>query len=392
MKPDLPQISPTQFHPIFVETTLDNRLKLPDGQRSGEVSTNPFELDVYCQSSFGKSWSIVKCDAQGDLVRRMADMNARLSAFKELLRHGQPAATLDGAYGEFVESLRELHNDGSLNALILIGKIEFSIGCYFQSQDTQSLGVEALRGAINLGSAAAFSILGDNFLVQGRVDEAIAVYREGAGKKCSVCLYQLGRFTEQGIGEFTISEKAAFDLYREASNYNYPPAAVAMVKLWLRSSESLPLPENPISIVRNALNMGCEGAAMVLGELYQCTDSAVDISGKVASLYRCAAIDGDVAVQLRLANHLAGNELSKISIQQDNKEAIAWYRRILESGDSTAAIEGKARLELARLLMWQQKYVEAAHHFSIAAQYYPDVVKLQKICEFKADEDVAYNR
>jgi hypothetical protein len=42
--------------------------------------------------------------------------------------------------------------------------------------------------------------------------------------------------------------------------------------------------------------------------------------------------------------------------------------------------------------MWQQKYAEAAHHFSIAAQYCPEVLKLQKVCEFKAEVDVGYSR
>lgn len=385
MKQELPPISPSQFHPICLDTTLDNSLKLPDGRRSGEVSTDPVELDVYCQAKFHKSWSALKCDAQIDLVTRLADIDARLPAFEELLRLGHSPATLGGAYREFVESLRELHHDGSLNALILIGKVEISIGRYFQLQDSEALGIEALLSAINLGSVAALSILGDHFLAQGKVAEAIAVYREGADQECSVCLYQLGRFTEQGVGAITVSEKAAFDLYRKASNYNYPPAAVAMVKLWLRSSEPLPLPDNPISIVRDALDIGCEGAAMVLAELYQCTDGVVDAPRKVASLYRCAAIDGDAAAQLRLASLLAGNELSKISIQQDTKEAIAWYRRILESKDSPPAIEGQARLELAQLLMWQQKYAEAAHHFSLAVEHCPEALKLKNVCELKAE-------
>ncbi|WP_348970951.1 hypothetical protein [Pseudomonas atacamensis] len=388
MKPSLPQISPSQFHPFTIDATIDNRLKLPDGMRSGEVSANPLELDVYCQSSFGKSWSTIKNDARRELAKRMVGSTARLSAFKELLRHGQPAATLADAYSEFIESLRELHSDGSLNALIIIGEIEFSIGCYFHSRDPQSLRIEALRGAIDLGSVAALSMLGDHFLVQGRIDEAITAYHEGSGKECYVCLYQLGRFTEQGAGAITISEKAAFDLYRQASNYNYPPAAVAMVNLWLRSSESLPLPGNPISIVKDALDRGCEGAAMVLAELYQCTDGEVDTPVDVVSLYRCAALAGDVAAQLRLANLLAGNELSKISIQQDTKEAIAWYRRILESNDIHEEIEGQIRVELAQLLMWQEKYAEAAYHFSLTVEYYPEALNMKSACELKVEAEV----
>ncbi|MNE32566.1 Sel1 repeat protein [compost metagenome] len=275
-----------------------------------------------------------------------------------------------------------LVSDGSINAQLLIGVAHFSIGRYFSSGQAERKGLEAIREAIRLGSTTGYFLIGDLFLEAGKVDDAIGAYEEGLKQGCSVCCYQLAQLTEKGVGSIVKDVQAAFKLYRRAYHENYPPAAVGMVRLWLRSTDELPLPFEPTVIIEEAQESGCSGASMLLAELHEFGYGARFRPVSAVSLYRCAAIQGDPDAQAKLADMLAGSSLSELPIIQDENEAQEWYLRICESVDNSPKNRAYAHMELGRLLMWKKKYFKAAHHFFNANQL-GDIkaAELQRICE-----------
>lgn len=298
MKPDLPLVSPLSYHPTIFETPLESRLKLPDGCMAGQVSSDLTELDDYCQSKFSKTWSSLRCEALQDLATRMGAINGRISALEVLLRKGQSADTLIEVYDDLYEALAVAYADGSLNALIVIGKLCLTIGANFPPLGRSGKGIEAVKMAAELGNVAAYCFLGDYFLKEGRAQEAVTAYQSGVEKGCSACAYQIGQFAERGVGGIFKSGRVAYDHYLRAARDNYPPAQVAMAQLWLKRSEQLPMPANLVEMLKDCIEMRCERAEITLAEFYLCTDSSADEKGKVLSLYRCAAVDGDVEAQL----------------------------------------------------------------------------------------------
>lgn len=385
MKPDLPPVSPLSYHPTIFETPLESRLKLPDGRMAGQVSSDLAVLDDYCQSQFNKTWSFLRCEALQDLATRVEAINGRISALEDLLRKGQSAETLVEVYDDLYEALAAAYADGSLNALIGIGKLCLTIGAPFPPLGSSEKGVEAVKMAAELGNIAAYCFLGDFFLKEGRVQEAAAAYQSGVEEGCSACAYQLGQFAERGVGGVVKNDRAALDYYFRAARDNYPPAQVALARLWLKRSELFPMPANLVEMLKDCIEMRCESAEMTLAGFYLRPDSSPDAKGTVLSLYRCAAVDGDVEAQLKLASLLAGNGTAEVDVQPDAEEAARWYRRICGDDNATLIQQAMAHLELAHLLMKQGKYDKAVLHYFGASHLYPEAVELQNACERRVE-------
>jgi TPR repeat protein len=386
MKPELPPISPAQFRPTSYEVPLYDRLKLPNGLRVGEVTKDIARLELYCQSHFSLDWISVKYEAILALSDRVFHVENQLPALEALLAVGQPPDSLRSVFCQILETLDELVSDGSLNAQLLIGMAHFRIGRFFDPEHSESNGAEALHEAIRLGNKNGFFLLGDRYLVTGKVQEAIDTYREGSEQGCSVCSYQLAQLIECGAGSLTENVHAAFTLYRQAYEANFPPAGISMVRLWLRSTEPLPLPGEPTLIVSDLMDMGCKGATMLQAELHEYGAEGRYLPVSAISLYRCAAVQGDPAAQLKLASMLSGSYQGGLPISRDENEAIQWYERVCGLTDCPPSLLRQAHMELGSLLMWKKIYDVAASNFYIAVQLgVPDAVQLQRLCEERAE-------
>ncbi|PVZ42585.1 tetratricopeptide repeat protein [Pseudomonas sp. CC120222-01a] len=381
MKPDFPPVSPLDFHPIILDSFQENRLKLPNGCMVEQVASDPEKLDEYCLAAFGKSWLRVRCDAEVELSSRLIEITDRMAPLEVLLRKGQPPETLIQAYDDIWEALEKAHSDGSLKALVLMGHLSLRIGSKFPPLANPRAGDEAFLMAADLGYIAAYCSLGDYLLEEGRADEAATMYQQGAQKGCSACLYQLGQFTERGVGGLAQSDSAAFDFYLQAAEQNYPPADVAMATLWLRSPLQPLQPTRLETVLKERVEMRCDGAEMALAGLYLHTNSSNGTKRKVISLYRCAAAYGDVDAQMKLARLLAGNEFGVLDVQVDLREAERWYLRVCGSEYASPGLAAKAKLELAHLYMSQGKFSEAAHHFFGVSKVFPEAAELQAKCE-----------
>ena len=384
MKPDLPPPSPLDFHPTIFDFPQENRFKLPNGRMVERVSADPQKLEEYCQAKFGKSWPSIRCDAEVDLASRLIAITDRMTALEAFLQKGQPPETLIEAYDDIDDALCAAYGDGSLKALVLMGHLSLTIGGKFPPLQKPGIGIGSIRAAADLGYIAAYCFLGDHLLKDGRADEAVMAYQQGAEKGCSACLYQLGQFTERGVGGIVQSDRAAFDFYLQAAEKNYPPADVALAKLWLCSPQ-LPQPANLEAVLKERVEMRCEGAEMTLAELYLRTSSSSESKRKVLSLYRCAAAYGDAEAQIQLAKLLAGKEPGVLDVQIDTEEAERWYMRVRDSEFVSPALKAHACLELGHLFMKQGIYDAATHHFYGASSTCSEAVELQKICEMKAE-------
>jgi TPR repeat protein len=386
MKPELPPVSPAQFRPTSYEIALYDRLKLPNGLRVGEVTKDISSLELYCQSHFSLDWISVKYEAILALSDRVFHVENQLPALEALLAAGQPPDSLRSVFCQILETLDELLSDGSLNAQLLIGMAHFRIGHFFDPEHSESNGAEALDEAIRLGNKNGFFLLGDRYLATGKVQKAIDTYREGSEQGCSVCCYQLAQLIECGAGSLTKNAHAAFTLYRRAYEANYPPAGVSMVRLWLQSTEALPLPGEPALIVSDLMDMKCSGATMLQAELHERGGEGQYLPMSAISLYRCAAVQGDPAAQLKLASILSGSYQGELSMTPDENEAIQWYERVCGLTDCPPSLLRQAHMELGSLLMWRKMYEAAASIFYTAVQLgAPEAVQLQKLCEEMAE-------
>jgi TPR repeat protein len=381
MKPDLPPPSPLAFHPTILDATQENRLKLPNGRMVELVSSDPEKLEEYCQANFGKSWPNIRCDAEVELATRLCEITDRMAPLEALLQKGQPPETLIAAYGDIWDGLEKAYGDGSLKALLLMGHLSLTIGENFPPLAKPGAGLATVQMAIDLGYVAAYCYLGDHFLKEGRAQEATEAYQQGAEKGCRACLYQLGHFAERGVGGVARSDRAAFDLYLQAAEGNYPPADVAMAKLWLQHPHKLLQPENMTAVLRACVEMRCDGAEMVLADAYLRSDSSSETKRRVMSLYRCAAAYGDVDAQMKLARLLAGKDLGVLDVQVDSEEAERWYLCVCGSEYTSPAQAARANFELAQLFMSNGKYIQAAGHFHRASGYVPEAEYQQLKCE-----------
>ncbi|UDU79070.1 hypothetical protein [Pseudomonas sp. HN2-3] len=376
MKPDLPPVSPIAFHPMNTETPLQSRLKLPDGTMVGQVCPDPAKLDDYCQSKFGRSWRSIEWFCLRSLATRIEALRGRLSPLEALIKQGQSAESIDAVTDDIWEALGAAYSDGSTAALILISK--FSL----------AKGTGSMEGAImaaDLGNVAAYCFLGDHYLSKEQVEQAAAAYQQGMAKGCSACEYQLGQFAERGVGGQLKSVRAAFDHYAEATMGNYPPAWVAIARLWLSDPGELPRPERLVEKLKECIEMRCEGAATALAEIYLAHDQSSDTKRMVMSLYRGAAVGGDIETQLKLASLLEGEGASEMEIEPDPEEALRWYERVYSSENASPAQAILAHLKLGHLFMGKNQYDPAAHHFSFVSKTYPEAVELRKICKEKGE-------
>ncbi|MBH3389421.1 sel1 repeat family protein [Pseudomonas putida] len=383
MKPDLPSASPLAFHPTILDTPQENRLKLPNGRMVELVSADPEKLEEYCQEKFGRSWPSIRWDAKVDLATRLIAITDRMAPLEALLQKGQPPETLIEAYDDINDALLGAYGDGSLKALMLMGQLS-TLGSKFPPLAKPGAGIGNFQAAADMGYIAAYCFLGDHLLKQGRAVEAATAYQQGAQKGCGACLYQLGQLTERGVGGLVQSDRAAFDLYADAINWNYPPAWVAIARLWLRSPRKLPRPEQVVQMLEECVQMECEGAAMVLAEISLCHNRTSYTKRAVMTLYRCAAVEGDIEAQLKLASLLADEGACEMGVEPDYEEASCWYLRVCKSENASPAQAARAHLEIGHLLMEKDKYDQAAHHFSFASCTYLEAVELQHICEKKA--------
>ncbi|HFL2189465.1 TPA: hypothetical protein ACG3DQ_004532, partial [Pseudomonas putida] len=353
------------------------------------VSSDPEKLEEYCQAKFGKSWLSIRCDAEQDLATRLIVIADRIPPLEALLIKGQPPETLVEAYDDIDEALLGAYGDGSLKAVVLMGHLS-TIGSKFPPLAKPGAGIVSFQAAADMGYIAAYCFLGDHLLKEGRAVEAATAYQQGAQKGCSACLYQLGQFTERGVGGLVQSDRAAFDLYLQAAEGNYPPADVAMAKLWLRSPQQLPKPSNLGAVLRERVEMSCDGAEVTLAELYLHFDNSAQTMREVLSLYRCAAAYGDVEAQMKLARLLAGIESAvqgalALNLQVDADEAEKWYLRVCGSQYASRAQVARANFELGQLFISNGKYAQAAGHFQRACNYVPEAVNQQLKCERYAE-------
>lgn len=326
----------------------------------------------------------IRCDAEQDLATRLIVIADRIPPLEALLRKGQPPETLVEAYDDIDDALLGAYGDGSLKAVVLMGHLS-TIGSKFPPLAKPGAGIGSFQAAADMGYIAAYCFLGDYLLKEGRAVEAATAYQQGAQKGCSACLYQLGQFTERGVGGLAQSDRAAFDLYADAINGNYPPAWVAIARLWLKRSGKLPRPEHVVQMLKECVEMKCEGAAMALAEVSLGHNYSSYTKRAVMTLYRCAAVDDDIEAQLKLASLLADEGAYEIGIEPDFDEASCWYLRICKSENASPAQAAQAHLEIGHLLMEKDKYEQAAHHFSMASPTYLEAAELQHICESKAD-------
>ncbi|MCY1369376.1 hypothetical protein D9M69_564120 [compost metagenome] len=84
--------------------------------------------------------------------------------------------------------------------------------------------------------------------------------------------------------------------------------------------------------------MRCEGTARVLAEIYSLADKSSSTQREVVSLYRCAAVDGDIDAQMKLTALMAGKGGDDLEIQPDLEEASRWYLRVRWS-DSASSVQ-----------------------------------------------------
>ncbi|WP_409322632.1 hypothetical protein [Pseudomonas putida] len=380
MKPNLPPVSPLEFHPSQFESPLEGRLKLPDGRVVGEVCSDLAYVDEYCHANYGDSWWTLRCHALEDLAARLFAISGRIPALDALLRAGQPVETLSDAYNAIYDSLMSVYADGSLQALLMAGKLSLEVGERFPPLATSGKGVETIEMSAQLGNAAAYCVLGDHYLSGRRVDAAIREYEKGAALKCSACVYQLGQLAEHGL----ISEdsgRSAYDFYLFASAENYPPATVALARLWLKNPNEHSRPPNLVQSLIDCAEMRCERAELTLAEVYVLDGRYAEVMKRVLSLTRCAAVYGEVEAQLKLAAFLSGGAAGELNIQADVEEAERWYLRALEADSASQDQKAQASFELAQLFMKCGKYDQAAHHFLGASSVYPEAAALQDKCE-----------
>ncbi|NQD75331.1 hypothetical protein LOY42_13590 [Pseudomonas sp. B21-023] len=376
MKPDLPPVSPIAFHPMNTEPPLQGRLKLPDGRMVSQACPNPANLDDYCQSKFGRSWRSIERDCLRSLANRIEALRGRFLPLEALINQGQFVESLDALSGDIWESLGAAYSDGSSAALILISKLSLITG-------TGSM--EGAMMAADLGNVAAYCFLGDHYLSKEQVEQAAAAYQQGMAKGCSACEYQLGQFAERGVGGQLKSVRVAFDHYAEATMGNYPPAWVAIARLWLSDPGELPRHERLVEMLKECVEMRCEGAATALAEIYLAYDQSSYTKRMVMSLYRGAAVEGDIETQLKLASLLAGEGASEMEIEPDPEEALRWYERVYSSENASPAQAILAHLKLGYLFMGKNQYDRAAHHFAFASDTDLEAAELQRICEEKGE-------
>lgn len=382
MKPDLPPVSPVKFPPLNFSQLLESRIRLPDGRMLKEVGGDPASLEGYCQCSFGRSWFDIRAEYVESLDARLGLISARITTLEVLLRQGQPAESLITAYDDICEQLDMAYADGSLEALVMMSKLSL-VGGRFPPLGTSGKGVEAAVMAAEFGYVSAYHFLGDYHLGEGRAYEAAGAYQKGSERGCIVCSYQLGQFAERGVGGITKSDRAAFNFYADVYLF-YPPAAVAIGQLCLRNMTEFSRPANLTLTLEIAVEMQCDGAAVVLAECYLLTQRTSYVKRKVMSLYRCAAVGGDIETQLKLASLLADEGAAEMEIEPDLEEAVWWYERVCCSESATPAQAIQARLGLGHLFMGKEQFDRAAHHFSFASDTDLEAAEIQHICEEKA--------
>lgn len=382
MKPDLPPVSPLKFPPLNLDQPLESRLKLPDGSMVKEGYRDPDCFDIHCQSRFGRSWFAIRAECIEQLEARLGAISVRMKTLETLLKQGQPPGSLLTAYDDIYEQLEMVYADGSLGALVMISKL-YLVGAQFPPLATPGGGLKAAVMAAELGYVSVYSFLGDYHLGEGRAYEAAEAYESGAYKGCSVCKYQLAQFAERGVGGQLKSLRAAFDLYAEATMGNYPPAWVAIARLWLSNPGELPRPLHLAEMLKDCVEMRCEGAATVLAEYYLVLDQSSGTKLLVMSLYRCAAVGGDIEAQLKLASLLAGEGAWEMEIKPDRDEAVWWYERVYGSENASPAQVVLAHIKLGYLFMRMDQYDRAAHHLAFASDAHPEAGELLQICEEK---------
>lgn len=380
MKLDLPPVSPLAFHPSQFEYPLESRLKLPDGRMVGQVCPDLEELDEYCRANYGDHWWSLRCHALQDLAARLAAISGRIPALHALLRAGQPAETLKDAYDDIHDSLMSAYSDGSLQALLLAGKLSLEVGEHFPPLATAGTGIETIEMSAQLGNAAAYCVLGDYYLCERRVEAALGEYQKGAAVQCSACIYQLGQLAECGLVS-TDSGRSAYDFYLIALEENYPPATVALAKAWVKNPNEHSRPSNLVQALIDCVDMRCERAELTLAEVYTINGRSSEVMKTVLSLIRCAAVYGDVEAQLKLAGFLSGSGAGELNIQEDVEEAERWYLRVCGADGASLDQKAQASCELAHLFMRRGKFNQAAHHFFRASTVYPEAAALQEKCE-----------
>ena len=121
MKPDIPPVSPFYFDPPSSQPPLWSRLRLPNGQRAGEVAHHEAELDIYCQAHFQESWLSLSLSCWERQVEHLVEIERRVEALKALLEVGQAPRTLKWVFKQNISSLETLVDDGFLAAQLLIG-------------------------------------------------------------------------------------------------------------------------------------------------------------------------------------------------------------------------------------------------------------------------------
>ncbi|MHA6234048.1 tetratricopeptide repeat protein [Pseudomonas fluorescens group sp. PF-69] len=360
MKPDIPPVSPSNFDPPSSQPPVWSRLRLPNGQRAGEVVHHEAELDLYCQAHFQESWSSLSLTCWERQVEHLTQIERRVDAFQVLLEVGQAPSTLKWVFKQMISSLESLVGDGFLAAQLLIGQIHLRVGHYFHSEISEFLGITAIRAAIDQGSTYGFSTLGDYYLTESRFEEAIEAYSKGSEQNCAMCIYQLAQLHAYSVHSLESPPPTVFALYERAFALGFPPAAVGMVRVWLESSESLPLPAHPIEMMKQAVEQGCSGARLVLAELYTLAAGRMQSLHDAVSMYRCAAIEGDSEAQVALAGMLQNPTLRGLPIQTDTDEAIEWYKKAIVFGAGSPHVLKEAHAELGRLYMWKKWYGAAA--------------------------------
>lgn len=387
MKPDIPPVSPFYFDPPSSQPPLWSRLRLPNGQRAGEVAHHEAELDIYCQAHFQENWLSLSLSCWERQVEHLVEIERRVEALKALLEVGQAPRTLKWVFKQNISSLETLVDDGFLAAQLLIGQIHLRIGHYFHSEISESLGITAIRAAIDQGSRYGFSTLGDYYLTELRLEEAFESYSKGSEQSCAMCIYQMAQLHAYSVLSLESHPPTVFALYERAFALGFPPAAVGMVRVWLDSSEPLPLPACPIEMMKEAVEQGCSGARLLLAELYTVAAGRMQSLREAVSLYRCAAIEGDSSAQVALAGMLHNPTLHGLPIQTDTDEAIEWYKKAIVSGAGSPVVLKEAHAELGRLYMWRKWYFAAAVELERAISYgCADLVPLLDACRRISDE------
>lgn len=351
MTSNILSVSPAKYRAPTVTTAYQHdKFLLPNGQILCGVGHVGPDLDAYCKAHFQRSWVEVILEIESSLAERLRGIEKRLPALEALLTDGQSPETLRPVFQDIIGTLSALVEHGCLDAQMRIGLLYLSIGEYFAPDgQAQKRGLEEILHAQRNGHPNAAYTLGDYYVEKGCLDDAFRFYQMGHQQCCGVCCYQLGQFAEHGFVGSPKDLHRAFDLYKCSSKNFYPPATVRMVEMLMEHGDVFSIPESPIHLLTQAMDMGCDEAMFLLAQIYERGGPFIREPWLAVSLYRRAAMAGNSAAQLKLGQILDGSDFASLPLAEDIQEAIEWYYRVT-TDQNNPEVRGCAHMYLGKPL------------------------------------------